>query len=114
MLKGIVIGFLGGVIILVGGTYCYFASGMAPVATADPTMRFERKIADMVLDARVAKQHVGESPVPADEPNLLTGDDVPKASPVIQRQGRDRRSGIRKLLEGGQRYPIVWDASVQR
>jgi mono/diheme cytochrome c family protein len=46
---------------------------MAPVATADPMMPFERKMANMALDAHIEKQHVGESPVPADEPNLLAG-----------------------------------------
>ena len=67
MLKGIVVGFLLGVIVLAGGTFYYFASGMAPVATADPMMPFERKMANMALDAHIEKQHVGESPVPADE-----------------------------------------------
>ena len=32
MIKGIVVGFILGVIVLAGGTYYYFASGMAPVA----------------------------------------------------------------------------------
>jgi thiosulfate dehydrogenase len=61
-----------------GGAYYYFASGMAPVATADPMMPFEKKMASMALDAHIAKQHPGDSPVPADEPNLLAGADVYK------------------------------------
>ncbi len=73
MLRGIVVGFLLGVIVLAGGTFFYFASGMAPVATAEPMMPFERKMANMALDAHIEKQHVGESPVPADEPNLQAG-----------------------------------------
>jgi thiosulfate dehydrogenase len=76
MLKGIVVGFILGVIVLAGGAYYYFASGMAPVATADPMMPFERKMADMALDAHIAKEHVGDSPVAADEPNLLAGADT--------------------------------------
>jgi thiosulfate dehydrogenase len=73
MLKGIVVGFLLGVIVLAGKTFFYFASGMAPVATADPMMPFERKMPNMALDAHIENQHVGESPVPPDEPNLLAG-----------------------------------------
>ena len=76
MAKGIVVGFILSVIVLAAGTYYYFASGMAPVATADPMMPFERKMANMALDAHIEKQHLGESPVPADEPNLLAGADV--------------------------------------
>jgi thiosulfate dehydrogenase len=76
MTKGIVVGFILGVIVLAAGTYYYFASGMAPVATADPMMPFERKMANMALDAHIEKQHLGESPVPANEPNLLAGADV--------------------------------------
>jgi len=48
------------------------------VATADPMMPFERKMANMALNAHIEKQHVGESPVLADEPNLLAGADVYK------------------------------------
>ncbi|MFZ0334595.1 MAG: cytochrome c [Candidatus Acidiferrales bacterium] len=73
MIKGIVVGFILSVIALAGGTYYYFAAGMAPVATADPPMPFEKALARMALDAHIEKQHIGESPVPADEPNLFAG-----------------------------------------
>ena len=73
MVKGFVIGFLLAVVILLGGFYYYLASGMAPVATADPPMPFEKKLASMALDAHIEKQHVGESPVAADEPTFLAG-----------------------------------------
>jgi thiosulfate dehydrogenase len=78
MLKGILIGFVLGLIVVVGGAYYYFASGMAPVATADPMMPFERKMAGIALEAHIEKQHLGESPVAADEPNLLAGADTYK------------------------------------
>lgn len=78
MLRGFVVGFILGVIALMGGVYYYFSSGMAPVATADPTMPFEQKMANMALDAHIEKQHVGDPPVPADESNLLAGADVYK------------------------------------
>ena len=76
--KGVVAGFILGVLVLAVGVYYCFASGMAPVATADPMMHFERKLTNKALDAHIEKQHLGESPVPADEPNLLAGADVYK------------------------------------
>lgn len=78
MLRGLVIGIILGVVILVAGGYYYFASGMAPVAVSDPLMPFERKMANMALDAHIEKQHVGDPAVPADETNLLAGADVYK------------------------------------
>lgn len=73
MMRGVIVGFILGVIVIVGGAYFYFASGTAPVAVADPMMPFERKMAHMALSARIDKQHIGESPVPADEPNFMAG-----------------------------------------
>ena len=57
MIKGLVIGCFLAVVILAGGFFSYFASGMAPVATADPPMPFEKKLANMALDAHIEKQH---------------------------------------------------------
>lgn len=76
MFKGLVIGFILAVVILAGGVFYYFSSGMAPVATADPPMPFEKKLAHMALDAHIQKQQVAQSPVPADEPDLLAGAEV--------------------------------------
>jgi thiosulfate dehydrogenase len=78
MLRGLIVGFILGVIVLAGVGYYYFASGMAPVAVSDPLMPFERKMANMALDAHIEKQHVGDPPIPADESNLLAGADVYK------------------------------------
>ena len=73
MFKGIAIGFVLGVAVLGGGLYYYFAAGMAPVATADPPMPFERNLANMALDAHIEKQHLGPSPVTSDENSFLAG-----------------------------------------
>jgi len=43
------------------------------VATADPPMPFEKKFANMALDAHIEKQQIPPSPVAADEPNFLAG-----------------------------------------
>ena len=73
MIKGLIIGFIIGILACVGVGYYYFASGMAPVAVSDPLMPFERKMANMALDAHIEKQHIGQPPIPADETNLLAG-----------------------------------------
>jgi thiosulfate dehydrogenase len=78
MIKGVAIGILLAVIVLAGGMYFYFATGMAPAATADPPMPFEKKLAHMALNARIAKQQVGEPPVTADEGAYLAGAEVYK------------------------------------
>ena len=77
-MKAFVAGLLLGVALLVGGVYYYFASGMAPVATTDPPMPFEKQMASKALDAHIANQHVASPPVDASEANLLAGAQVYK------------------------------------
>ena len=67
MIKGIVIGFILAVALSVGCVFVYFSTGLAPVATADPPMPFEKKFANMALDAHIEKQHIPPSSVPADD-----------------------------------------------
>lgn len=78
MIKALVIGIVLGIVVCAGAGYYYFASGMAPVAVSDPLMPFERKMANMALDAHIEKQHIGKPPIPADEANLLAGAEVYK------------------------------------
>ena len=78
MIKSMVIGFILAIAISVGCVFIYFSAGMAPVATADPPMPFEKKLANMALDAHIGKQHIPPSSVPADEPNFLAGAGVYK------------------------------------
>ena len=73
MIKGIVIGFILATAISMGCVFFYFSTGMAPVATTDPPMPFEKKFANMALDAHIEKQPIPPSSVPADEPNFLAG-----------------------------------------
>ncbi len=73
MLKGVVIGFVLALLIIGGGLYYYFAAGMAPVATGDPPMPFERMLSHLALDAHIGKQATGQSPVAADETAYLAG-----------------------------------------
>jgi thiosulfate dehydrogenase len=78
VIKGIAIGFILAVAISAGSVFLYFSAGLAPVATADPPMPFEKRLANMALDAHIEKQHIPASPVQADEANFLAGATVYK------------------------------------
>lgn len=78
VIKGFVVGLLVGVLLLTGGIYYYFASGMAPVATADNPMPYEKKMASISKNAHIRKQTIPPPPVPPDEPNLVAGANVYK------------------------------------
>ena len=51
----------------------YFYMGMAPVATESKPMPFETFFAKKALHALIRREAPANSPVPADEPNLLGG-----------------------------------------
>lgn len=78
MIKGVVMGILLTVIVLAVGIYYYFATGMAPAATADPPIPFERKLAHLALNAHIEKQQLGQPPLAADESAYLAGAEVYK------------------------------------
>jgi thiosulfate dehydrogenase len=71
MFKGLVLGILVGVLLVLGGVYWYFSSGRVPVAVTAPEMPFERKFAHMAQDAYLDKLPHPEPKVPADETNFL-------------------------------------------
>jgi thiosulfate dehydrogenase len=73
MFKGFVLGFIIALVVIAGGAYYYFSSGMAPVATSDPPMPFEKHMANMALDAHIANEHLGPSPVAADAAAYTAG-----------------------------------------
>lgn len=72
-MKKFVLGLIVGLLLPVIGGYLYIKMGMMPVATASAPLPMEEKIAHMALKARMAKDPVKESPVPADEANLTQG-----------------------------------------
>jgi mono/diheme cytochrome c family protein len=76
--KGIILGILIGILLLVGCVYLYFSWGLAPVATAARPMPFERKLAKTGLHAYLDKLPHPLPLVPADEANLITGAKVYK------------------------------------
>ena len=67
------IGIIVGVFLTGGAILAYFLMGLAPVAVADHPMPFESTIAHRSLAAHMARQPMKESPVPADEADLVSG-----------------------------------------
>lgn len=84
MLKSFVIGILIGVLLVAAGTWLYFTRGWAPVATADPPMPFEKKLAHGALNARLEKDpHTDPAPVPVAEATYQAGADVYKQNCAV-------------------------------
>jgi mono/diheme cytochrome c family protein len=72
-MKGFVLGVVVTILAVVAVLYTYFGMGMAPVATSESPMPFEKKLAGMALHARLGKEMSSQVPIQADEPNLLAG-----------------------------------------
>ena len=68
-----ILGVFIGVILVAGGTYLYFASGSAPVATTDGTMPFEGMLARKSLHARIDKEMPKTVPISADDAAFMAG-----------------------------------------
>jgi mono/diheme cytochrome c family protein len=83
MVKGLVLGILVGILLVMCVGYLYFSTGRAPAAVTDPPMPFEKKFAHMALNAHIAKEKIPESPVAADEKNYLGGVDVYKENCAV-------------------------------
>lgn len=71
-----ILGLILGLILVPSAALLYFVSGLAPAATADPPMPFEKMIAKAALKARISKEMPGSSPVQATEPTFLAGANV--------------------------------------
>src|SRR2546430_17127567 len=61
MFKGLVLGIVIGILLLVGCMYLYFSLGFAPVATAAHPMPLERRLAKLALHAYLDKQQHSRS-----------------------------------------------------
>jgi thiosulfate dehydrogenase len=66
-------GLILGLILVPLGTYVYFTSGSAPVATTDGDMPFERFFARKALHARIEKEMPKNVPIELNESNYLAG-----------------------------------------
>lgn len=66
-------GILVGICLLILGAYFFVTRGGMPVAVKSQELPFEHKIARTAIALAVIKDRKIPSPVPADEPNLLSG-----------------------------------------
>jgi thiosulfate dehydrogenase len=83
MFRALVLGILLGVLLVAAGVYLYIATGHAPVAVTAPPMPFERKLANMSLDAYLAKLPHPQPQVPADESNFLAAAQIYKQNCAV-------------------------------
>jgi len=70
-----IFGVIVGALLVVVAVGVYFVTGIAPAAATDPPMPFEKLIANAALNAHISRATEQQSPVPADEKNLLAGAD---------------------------------------
>src|SRR5881392_4237993 len=73
MIKGLVLGILVAVLLIVVSVFFYFSSGRAPVATSASPMPFEKRSSQIGLHAYLNELSHPEPQVPADEVNLIAG-----------------------------------------
>jgi thiosulfate dehydrogenase len=73
-----IVGLLLGLALMPLGAYLYFTGGIAPVATTDSDMPFEKFFAKKALHARIAKDMPKSVPIQANEANYLAGAELYK------------------------------------
>ena len=83
MLKAFITGLLIGVLAVIGGIWFYFTSGRAPVATSDPPMPMEKRLANGALHARIEKDPHTDPLVPVSEATYLAGADIYKQNCAV-------------------------------
>lgn len=66
-MKGFILGIIFTLVCIAAGAYLCFSRGYFPVATSSPAMPFEKKLANMALDARIGKEAPKNAPFQADE-----------------------------------------------
>ena len=72
-MKKFILGLILGLIFVPSAAVLYFVSGMAPAATADPPMPFEKLIAKSALEARISKEMPSSAPLQANEATYHAG-----------------------------------------
>ncbi len=68
-----IIGLIIGLLVLPVFGWLYFRFGYAPVATASSPMPFEKTLAHMALNARIAKEAPKSAPIQASDENYMAG-----------------------------------------
>ncbi len=72
-MKKFIVGVFFGVVLVIAGVLVYFGTGMAPVATSARPMPFEKRIANMALEAHIEKEMPKTVPVQANETTYMAG-----------------------------------------
>lgn len=83
MFRAFLLGMVIGVLLILAGAWLYFSTGRAPVATSDPPMPFEKKLAHGALNARIARDPHTDPAVPVNETTYLAGADVYKQNCAV-------------------------------
>ncbi|HTF45262.1 MAG TPA: cytochrome c [Terriglobales bacterium] len=83
MIKGLILGILVGLLLVVAWVYLYFSNGKAPVAVTSPEMPFERKLAQMAQRTYLDRLPHPEPATPADERNFLEGATIYKENCAV-------------------------------
>jgi mono/diheme cytochrome c family protein len=73
-----IVGLVLGMILVPVLGYVYLTGGSAPVATTDPDIPFEAKLARKAQNARIEKEMPKTVPIPANEQNYLAGAELYK------------------------------------
>ncbi len=82
-MKGFILGIIVTLVCLVAGAYVYVSAGFAPVATSEPALPFEKKLANMALEAHVEKQAPKNAPIQPDEAAYIAGANLYKMNCAI-------------------------------
>jgi len=82
-MKGFILGIIVTLVCIAAGAYIYFAGGYAPVATSAPAMPFEKKLANMALEAHIEKLAPKNAPIQADDAAYSAGAAIYKMNCAI-------------------------------
>jgi len=83
MLRGLMVGILLGVVLVMVGVYLYFSTGSAPVAVTAAPIPFERTFAKLGLNAYLKKLPHPEPQVPENEASYMPGAQVYKENCAV-------------------------------
>jgi thiosulfate dehydrogenase len=83
MFRGLIVGILLGVVLVIVGVYLYFTTGSAPMAVTAPAMPFERTLAHRGLNAYLKKLPHPDPQVPENEASYMAGAEVYKQNCAV-------------------------------
>src|SRR6202049_4706751 len=83
MFRGLIVGILLGVVLVIVGVYLYFSTGTAPVAIPYAPIPFEGTFAHMALNAYLKKLPHPEPQVPENEASYMAGAEVYKQNCAV-------------------------------